>query len=232
MKAYMKKVIVLLFLSISLSAQDRDAYKILESVKENFSQVKDYEVDATITVDVNFLRVPESKAKIYFKQPDKLKLDSQGFALLPKEGINFSPNKILSGNFSAIYIKSDTLNNNDVDVVKVIPTSDSSEVILTTLWIDSEMHTVRKMESTTKRNGTFEINLFYESSGYKYLPSKVRLTFNVRDIQIPKAISGDLNQDDRSGRKKRKNEPMVGTVIVNYENYKINQGLEDSLFEN
>ncbi|OGU35272.1 MAG: hypothetical protein A2068_00650 [Ignavibacteria bacterium GWB2_35_6b] len=226
----MKKILILLLLSVSLFGQNKDPYKILDAVKEKFNNVKDYEVDATITVDVNFLRVPESKAKIYFKQPDKLKLDSEGFALLPKEGINFSPAKLLSGDFNAIFIKSDTLKSKNVDVVKVIPSSDSADVILTTLWIDQQMSVVRKMETTTKRNGTFEINLSYEKSNYKFLPSEVRLKFSVNEMQIPKTITGEFNNNEENGRKE-KNEPMSGMVIVKYSNYKINQGLKDSLFE-
>lgn len=226
----MKKLLMLLFISVSLFGQNKDPYKILDSVKEKFNSVKDYEVDATITVDVNFLRVPESKAKIYFKQPDKLKLDSEGFALLPKEGINFSPAKLLSGNYNAIFIKSDTLKNKNVDVVKVIPSSDSADVILTTLWIDSQMNVVRKIETTTKRNGTFEINMSYEKSNYKFLPSEVRLKFSVSEIQIPKAMTGEFNNDENEERRNN-NEPMTGTVIVKYSNYKINQGIKDSLFE-
>lgn len=228
----MKKLLLILFISVSLFGQTKDPYKILDAVKEKFNNVKDYEVDATITVDVNFLRVPESKAKIYFKQPDKLKLDSEGFALLPKEGINFSPNKLLSGDFSTIYIKSDSLENHTVDVVKVIPTGDSAEVILTTLWVDSEMNVVRKIETTTKRNGTFEINLSYTESTYKFLPSEIKLMFSVSEMQIPKAISGELNNNEETGRRRKKDEPMTGTVIVKYTNYKINRGLKDSLFEN
>lgn len=229
----MKKLLIILIFPAVIFGQAKDPDKILEAVKTKFESVKDYEVDASITVDVNFLRVPESKAKIFFKQPDKLKLDSEGFALLPKEGINFAPTKLLNGEFSSIYVKSDTLRNHNVDVIKVIPLSDSSNIILTTLWVDSEMDIVMKMETTTKRNGTFVINLMYDESNYKFLPSEVRLTFSVSEIQIPKAISGELNNDDNenSGGRRKKNEPMTGTVIVKYSNYKINQGIEDSFFE-
>ena len=86
------------------------------------------------------------------------------------------------------------------------------------------------METTTKRNGTFEINLSYEKSNYKFLPSEVRLKFSVNEMQIPKTITGEFNNNEENGRKE-KNEPMSGMVIVKYSNYKINQGLKDSLFE-
>lgn len=226
----MKKLLVLLFISVSLFAQNKDPYKILDAVKEKFNNVKDYEVDATITVDVNFLRVPESKAKIYFKQPDKLKLDSEGFALLPKEGINFSPAKLLNGNYNAIFIKSDVFENGKVDVIKIIPLSDSSDVILSTLWIDSQMYVVKKIETTTKQNGTFEINMEYEKSNYKFLPSEVKLKFRLSEMQFPKTITGEFSEDEEQGTQKE-NEPMTGTVIVKYNNYKINQGLKDSFLK-
>ena len=224
----MKTTLIILLCTLSIVAQEKDPYKILESVKEKFNSIQDYQVDATITVDINFLRVPESHAKVYFKQPDKIKLDSEGFALLPKEGINFSPVNLLNNDFNAIYSKSDSLGEKLVDVIKIIPASDSSGVILTTLWIDDEMDIVVKMETTTKRSGTFELEMNYEKSSYDYLPSEVKLTFRVSEIQIQKTITGDLNENEEPRRKR--DEPMTGTVIINYENYKVNQGLEDSLF--
>ena len=93
----MKILSIILFVLVGFTnAQVKDAEQILNEVKDKFNKIKDYEVDVSIFVDVDFLKVPESNAKIYFKQPDLVKLDSEGFALLPKEGVNFSPIKLLN----------------------------------------------------------------------------------------------------------------------------------------
>ena len=48
---------------------------IIKNLKDNFKKVKDYTADVDIKVDVSFLKVPEMKAKIYFKQPDKTHIE-------------------------------------------------------------------------------------------------------------------------------------------------------------
>ena len=108
MKTYLIYILLFAALSIHTKAQQKDPYAILEDVKSKFGLIEDYTVDALIKVDVNFLRVPETQATIYFKQPDKVRMMSDGFALLPKEGINFSPLRLLKNDFSAIFVKSDS----------------------------------------------------------------------------------------------------------------------------
>lgn len=227
----MKKIIVLLMFTAVLFAQEKDANKLLQKVTEHFEEVRDYKVEATIKVDVNFLRVPETKAVVYFKQPDKVKLDSDGFALLPKQGLNFSPTKLLQGDYTAVYTKADEIDGYTVDVVKVLPNSDSTDILLTTLWIDPEMDVIRKIEAATKKNGAFEIALEYDNDT-KALPSSVVFSFNVSDLQIPASMTGEFaDPDSEQNKKGKKNEPMVGTVTVLYRNYEINKGLPDSMFE-
>jgi hypothetical protein len=56
-----------------------------------FEKIDDYQVDVRIKVDVDFLKMPEREATIYYKKPDKFHIDSENFAMLPKSGLNFSP---------------------------------------------------------------------------------------------------------------------------------------------
>ena len=231
MKTFSRYILVLLVIASSgLFAQQKDPFTLLNNVKEKFNRIRDYKVEAQIIVDVNFLKVPESKATIYFKQPDKVKMESEGFALLPKQGLNFSPSKLLSGDYSAIYVKEDVINNNKVSVVKIIPNSDTTEVILSTVWIDPLNKIIRKIETTTKRAGTVAINLEYDGNRDLPLPSEVIFTFNVSDVQMPAVLTGEMNEDSDNSNK-RNNKPMSGTVTIKYQNYKINSGIKDSFFE-
>ncbi|MBN1300711.1 MAG: hypothetical protein JW995_05810 [Melioribacteraceae bacterium] len=225
-----KKLVLLitLFLAVEAAGQNKDPYKLLDGVKNKFNTIEDYIVDASIKVDVNFLRVPEAKAKIYFKQPDHVKMESEGFAMLPRQGLNYSPAKLLESDFSAIYVKSDTLDNHITDIVKVIPNNDSSDVILSTLWIDHELDIVRKIESTTKKSGTVEIHLYYDDEFSFALPVKVKFSFNVTNMELPAAITGDFEGEQRTQNKSKS--PMSGTVTVDYSNYQVNKGLDDSIF--
>ncbi|MCB9248314.1 MAG: hypothetical protein H6613_07085 [Ignavibacteriales bacterium] len=140
----MRYLLIIFFISSILFAQTKNADEIITNVKNKFETVKDYQVDLKIEVDMEFLRVPKVSATVYFKQPDKMKMDSKDFAVLPKEGINFSPISMLNGDYTSIYVKEDTLENHIVDVVKIIPLSDSTKIILTTLWIDTKNNVIRR----------------------------------------------------------------------------------------
>lgn len=226
----MRSLILFLLLFITeIFSQQKIADELINSVITNFNRVKDYEVDIDIKVDVEFLKVPESKAKIYFKQPDKIRLKSDGFALLPKEGLDFSPAALTKKDYTAIYEQDVILNGIKTSVVKVIPVGEQSNIILSTLWIDPINKVIRKVESTTKTNGTFTIELFYNETMKYPLPDKMIFSFNIDKLNLPKAFSNDGNLPKK--RKRVPDAPTKGNVIVEYSDYKVNVGIPDSVFE-
>jgi outer membrane lipoprotein-sorting protein len=226
----MKKLFLLLILFCCFSfAQGKDPDVILDNVKQNFDRVQDYEVNVKIKVDVDFLKVPETEAIIFFKQPDKIQFHSESFALLPKEGLNFSPLSILKGEYTAIYDREDTIDGKKTSVVKVIPLGEGGNIILSTLWIDQSANVIRKIESTTKAAGTFSINLKYDKSVNNYpLPASMIFSFNVDKMKIPKGFSGDMGSEEKN---KNDDKPTKGKVYITYSNYKVNKGIPDEIFK-
>lgn len=227
----MKKLFLFLFIPLLCFAQSNRSEEILDKVKENFNKVKDYEVDVQIKVDVNFLKVPESKAKIYFKQPDKVRLKSSGFAMLPKEGLNFSPMNFLTGDYTSFFDKEGSIDGYSCYQIKIIPLGDKSDLILTNLWIDKNKFVIRQIESTTKSNGTFTINLKYRNDLNYPLPTFMVFAFNVRKMELPESLGADMDDTNQSNKeKKNKNGATTGKVYVTYSNYKVNSNLPDSVF--
>ncbi|HAB54521.1 MAG: hypothetical protein A2315_16515 [Ignavibacteria bacterium RIFOXYB2_FULL_35_12] len=231
MKNLNEIIILVITLTTITFPQTNDPDAILKKVLDSFNKVQDYEVNVNIKVDVDFLKVPDTEAKIYFKQPDKVHFESETFALLPREGFDFSPSALLKKKYTAFYVRQDTLDNIITSVVKVIPLGETDEVILSTLWIDKSQNVIRKMESTTKTNGTFAIELKYDLTNLNYpLPSMMIFSFNIDKTNIPMGFSGDLST--RSGKKKKDNKPTTaGKVYVSYSNYKVNIGIPDIFFE-
>lgn len=224
-------LIYVLLIVTSIIAQSKNPNEIINEVISNFSKVKDYQVDVNIKVDIEFLKVPDSKAKIYFKQPDKVHLESEGFALLPKDGLDFSPSSLVKKNYTAIYEQDVMLDGINTSIVKVIPIGDQGNVILSTLWIDQSKKIIRKVESTTKTNGTFSINFFYDDNLKYPLPSKIIFSFNIDQMNIPNAFGDEPNADQPKKKKGRFNSTTKGQVIVTYSNYKVNKGIPDSIFD-
>ena len=220
---------LMIFFSVSeFSPQSIDPDEILDGVKEAFKKIEDYEVDIRVKIDVDFLKVPDSEAKLYFKQPNKIHVESEKFALLPRQGLDFSPLGLLSGKYTALYEQEDTIRNIPTSVVKIIPLGNDGDIILSTFWVDQTRNLIIRVESTKKPTGTFTIDFTYEKyDDYYELPSKMEFTFTVDRMMFPRGMDGQSDEDDSND----KSDSTTGKVYITYANYKVNQGLPDELFE-
>jgi hypothetical protein len=220
--------IILILFSVIAAAQKKDPDKIISEVVKNFNRVEDYTVNVKVKVDVPFIKAPDTDATIYFKQPDKIHFASDKFALVPKEGLNFSPMGLLRSSYTALYIRDEVFNGHNHSLIKVIPTEDRGDVILSTLWIDTENDIISKVESSTKTSGTFIMELFYTDKSEYPLPSKMIFHFNFSGMPGRRY---QKTPDDNAGTDKKKEENMSGKVYIDYSDYKVNTGLDDSIFE-
>ncbi len=222
----MKKIYFLLLIPVLIFAQSKNPDVIINNVKQAFNKVKDYSVNADIKVDVSFLKVPEMKAKLFFKQPDKIHIESKGFALLPKDGLYTSPMSFLKNDYTAIFARDEDFNGIKTSVIKIIPLNDKGDLILTTLWIDQSKNEIVKVESTTKINGTFTLALHYGNNKYP-LPDSMEFSFNAEKMKMP-----HLPSDQSNNGNKKSSDTVSGKVFINYSNYVVNKGIPDSVFEN
>lgn len=228
-----KKILPLILLfNFLLFSQSKEPEKILENVKAEFDKIEDYTVDVVIKVDIDFLKMPDREAKIFFKKPDKIHIESEGFAMLPKEGLNFSPLALLNSNYSSFYVREDTLNRIVSSVIKVIPLEGGSDVILSTLWVDTHRNLIMKVESSRKPQGTFVIDLDYlkTEKGF-WLPSSMIFSFSIDRSILPRKFNFDTDSDEKNAQEDS-TKTRTGKVFLDYSNYKINTGLPDEIFQN
>ncbi len=203
-------------------SQNKDPEKLLQDVQEKFQLVKDYEARVTIKVDVDFIKIPVKKGTISFMQPDKVKVKTPGFALLPKRGMQFSPSQVFDGNYVTIYTREEKVGNVMTSVIKVIPQDDNSDIILSTLWIDPVRNVIRKLESTTKSEGTFSMVFKYAEVAAKYdLPVEIIFNFDLRKSELPIGLTGDF---ENTAPKEKGKKNTRGTVTINYLEYVVNEG--------
>lgn len=227
-----KIIISVLILTAVTFSQEKNPEAILEKIKLEFEKVEDYQVDVKIKVDVDFLKMPDREATIYYKKPDKFHIDSENFAMLPKSGLNFSPLGFLNYKYTAFYERTDTVNGTLTSVVKVIPLEGSAEVILSTFWIDTTRNLILKVEASRKPQGTYIIDLKYlKTSEGLWLPSSLVFSFTVDRSLIPKRFNetGDPKSKEKTEDSEK---PETGKVYLNYSNYKVNTGLTDEFFDN
>ncbi|MEP7251462.1 MAG: hypothetical protein ABI683_03755 [Ginsengibacter sp.] len=222
--------LILVLLSPLVFAQD--AQTLLESVRTRLNTVNDYEADAKMKTDVSFLKVPQSRVKVYFKTPDKIKIaNEKGISFVPKGAVSINLNSIISGNdFTVIDAGSATLNNKPVRILKLLPVDEIGNLILSTIYVDENNAVILKAKTTTRDNGTFELEMKYGKFLKFGLPDDVIFTFNTKDYKMPKGVTFDYDNNTQK-QEVEKNKDRQGKIEIIYVSYKINEGVKDEIFK-
>lgn len=230
MKKIITVVVCIVLAQVAVCAQDMTA--LVNKVKSKLDQVNDYTAEGMLKTDVTFIKAPSGKVKVYFKKPDKFKLRKDGgISILPKGGVSVNTNAmVMTSNFVALAAGESVIDGNTTKVVKLLPVDESSEIVLSTLYIDEANLLVRKAVTTTKENGTYEINMTYGKYSSYGLPDKVVFVFNTKDYKLPKGVTLEFDEGEKpSDLEKLKNKK--GRVEITYTTYTINKGVDDSVFK-
>tara|TARA_A100001015_G_scaffold155751_1_gene172874 strand:- start:7646 stop:8206 length:561 start_codon:yes stop_codon:yes gene_type:complete len=186
--------------------------------------------------------MPKKKYHIFFKQPNKIKIKSRGFGVLPRTGMFTSPienfdnltdlklnNKyqqihkdriVISGNLILDSLELEMPN--DYAKLTFKPTVD---VVIDTLnWVikrvTTKIDTVKIME--------IENEFDFVDKDF-YLPIESKVEYYVKDARLTKWMKKDIGLFI-GDQKNIKGDMVKGQIKVLYNNYKINRGLEDSIF--
>ena len=147
---------------------------------------------------------------------------------MPKGTIAISLNNLFNGQYTTIDAGTDIWKGVPVKVVKLLPVSDSAEIVLSTLYIDESLALILKARTTTRENGTYEVEMEYGKYKAYGLPDKVVCTFNTKEYKLPKGITFDY--DDGTKNKDAPAENTKGKVEIAYSKYAINKNIPDSYF--
>ena len=190
-----KKIIFVLCCCATLllqNARGQDGATLLKSAEKKFNAVKNYKADVNIKTDVSFIKVVPVNAFIYYKQPDKMHIECKGIAILPKQGPDFLFATLLnSENFIAVDMGTQLYNTIILKIIKLLPKSDTSDLVLGTVWIDASTLLIYKTQVTTKSRGTVDLEFTYGKYANYLLPDKVVFEIDVNKFKIPKAIAAD-----------------------------------------
>src|SRR5215213_11828627 len=141
MRKTVKRMVVALLCVLAVPAvQAQNADALVKQVSNKLAKVQDYKASAMLKTNVPFIRIPESEVDVYFKQPDKFRIKKEGgISVLPKGGVSINLNSLLAGNkFTAVSGGDASVSGQPVKVIKLLPLDESSEVVLTTLYIDEK----------------------------------------------------------------------------------------------
>jgi outer membrane lipoprotein-sorting protein len=216
---------------VALVAQDVNA--LVQKVKTKIEKVNDYEAAGKMKTNVTFLKIPVATVKIYFKKPNKLKIKNEkGISFVPKGAVNINLNSIISGGkYTVLDAGVDKVSGTTVKVVKLLPEDDNADVVLSTLYIDETNLVIRKAKTTTRENGSYELEMSYGKFIEYGLPDKIIFSFNTKDYKLPKGVTFDFDDGSEVKKTKDKEKSKKGRAEIIISNYLINKGIADTIFQ-
>jgi outer membrane lipoprotein-sorting protein len=227
---YLFLLFIHFFLSIRSHAQN--AASLVKSIQSNLEKINDYEADAKFKTEISFLKVPDAIVKIYYKKPDKIKIKNQnGISLVPKETVSISLYSLLNSHYTVLDGGKDLIQGIPVKIIKLLPADENAELVLATLYIDPKRLLVLKAKTTTRENGTNEVELFYGKFLPVGLPDRIIFSFNTEDFKLPKGVTFDYDDGTAKNKTTEPRKNQRGKIEITYLNYLINKGLSDNLFK-
>jgi outer membrane lipoprotein-sorting protein len=229
----MKRIVAFLFLlQLSFFVKAQDVNVLVQKVKDKINLVNDYEATGKMKTNVVFLKVPVAQVKMYYKKPNRLKIKNEkGISFIPKGAVNMNLSNVLSsGKYSVIDAGNDKIGNTAVKVVKLLPEDDNAEVVLSTLYIDVTNLVILKTKTTTRDNGTYELEMSFGKYIAWGLPDKIIFSFNTKDYKMPKGVTFDFDDGTQKKTPEEKLKNQKGKMEISVNNYSINKGIADSVF--
>jgi len=227
----MRKIIFLCVLALNVQAQDAD--KLVKDIRAKMAQVNDYKATGKLKTDVSFLKIPVSDIQVYYKKPDRFKVKKDGgISLLPKGGVSVNLNSLMMmDNVTAVNAGESMFQGVKVKVVKMLPLDENSDLILTTLYIDADRLLIYKSVTTTRDNGTYDMQMIYGRYEKYGLPDKVIFSFNTKDYKLPKGVTFEYEPGEKPQQTQDALKNKKGKVEITYSSYAINQGVSEAVFK-
>jgi len=237
-----KHFLFFIFFSLLFSNSSSQINRIIKKTNKQYMLVNNFETTMNVSLNVPGFRMPKKSYKVYYKLPNKIKINTKGFGVLPKTGLFTSP----SDNFDNLKNLSLDINKNSNNCILISGTviSDSLKaqfpneyakltfvpivdvVVDTTKWI---------IKSVTTRIDTvklFEIkNNFQKFENKYYMPVKSQIEYYIKDAKLANWLNNDLGGIMKMGDSSEAASDVVqGTIKITYDKYKINKGIPDKVF--
>jgi hypothetical protein len=226
----MKVFYFLLLPLFSMAVQAQSPEELVRAVKSKLDKVFNYSATGKMKTNVIFLKAPIAKVQVYFRKPNQLRiLNEKGISFIPKGSMNMDLSQLFidPAGFDLLDLGNDK--KTGWRIIKLLPRDPASEVVLSTIYVDAAAGLIRRSSTTTRENGTFELEMSYGAYAEYGLADKVIFSFNSQEYKLPKGITFDY--DDGSGKKAATTgKPTRGRVEIYYSNYQINKGVPESVF--
>ena len=196
---------------------------LIKQVKNKLDNVNSYIATGSMKTSIAYLKIPIAKVNIQYKKPNDLIIKSNnGVTFVPKGVDAISLQKLFSSEFTAIDGGTEMIKQKKLRTVRLLPTSQQSNIVLSTVYINESDLVVEKSSTTTKEDGTYEMEMQYGKYIQFGLPDRIVFTFNAKDYKIPKGLTLDFDNASSKNQKIDKTMLNKGRAEIVFQQYTIN----------
>ena len=220
--------------------QGQEVQRLIDSLRAQFQQIEDYEVRITVSLKMPRLRMPRKRMTLSFKQPDRLHLKSVGFAMLPRRGIMPSPDSLFSRLAAPVIMPSAGESRCQCLIVRGVTVMEEGNNRVTEVVIDTVRWVILGMSTWADAITLFDMQSEYvEVEPGIFMPRKTSIKFELTEdfltrgsrrrsgnatVSADADLSAIMNGDPEKA-------PRSGEAVIEFSRYRVNMGIEDSLFE-
>jgi outer membrane lipoprotein-sorting protein len=227
-------IALLLLLSLILlvpqvpQAQDqREGLRILAALAKKYAGLKDYTADIQVHFDIETFRAPDLQARLFYKVPDKMRIESKKVVFFPRDGGYFNPAQFKPEDYTVLPLGYVTYDKRKAVQLRLIPRKIKGATQDMVLTIDTAKLLLKEMLLTQTGGKEVTAELTYGTFDGFELPTFIRLRLNLPASEPGMAQGFGAPVPDTEEPKR-----IQGEITISYANYKINTGLGDELFKN
>ncbi len=209
------------FPSPCVGQTETEAWTLLRGIQEEFDRINDYSVDIKASLKVPGLSVPEMSVKMYFKKPDKVHVESESFAMLPRDAVMFHPSMFKPEEYDAVTQGTRDVRGTQCRKITLLAKSDTVRLQRVVLFIDPVRKQILRMEADPGEAASVTVDFTYIAVDGHTLP--VTIAIEMRSPRMPRRP--DMKPGSRKNGKAEK-----AFIRLSYANYAINKGISDKIF--
>ena len=223
----MKKLLLLAGILFLLSTEwipaQEDASRYLDPIEKKYSGLRDYTADVNVHFDIEALKAPDMQARLYFKAPDKMKVESKRIFFLPKEGGYFNPSLFKKKDFEMKLLERLAYDGRKAVRLKLTPMDTDTYHKGFVLTIDTDRSLIREIKISPSEGREVKAMIEYGMFANFELPTHIHL-----QLDMPSDEPSGMKEFTQFGQKPKK---ITGKVEITYSNYQVNVGLSDEIFK-
>lgn len=139
--------------------------------------IRDYRAQVTITTVAEKLDIPPRQVTIYYKRPDKMRVDSEQVAMIPRAAVDIHTlGSVAAKNSRAVMGGQKTVNGRLLYNIKLLPRDEDTKRGRALVWIWGDTWTVERMEAYEGDTRRFSVRWTYQRVGKYWMPQWIVFT--------------------------------------------------------